>query len=1054
LKILGHHDPTVLERELLARVAASHERAPQAAPILVVVPTARLGEHVQRRLVETGRTWLGVEVLHFRALAHRILAAAGVAAPRLLSVRLREALLRRVLREAPANSWTRFVALRPGTLGPLLGSLDELREAGIDAAAVRAAAAGDARAADLGEIHAGYEAALERLLPRGFADDAALSRLASKHAAAYARHCRDVMVHGVYELVGVQLDLLRALDAERAVTVLLPASTAAHATAYARDFARQWLLAAGEAIEPVVLEDPQEKEREPVLAALYDETATPTPAGSLRFLFSHAQGAAAEVRAAVREALVAVRGGCPPHEIAFVVRDLAVHGAAFEETLEEQALPWTTSASVPLRRAPVVHDLMVLLEALRDDFPRRPTAEILRSRRIRWDRLAGSREDAPHGDRADRFSRKAGIVGGLDEWTKVLEAWAAAPRSRDERTEEDPEIRAERVNEARRIGAALVALQERLRPGRPRRYTAHADALERFVDELLVRRDEPALDGLLAILQEMRDLDQVVGEERDVPFGEMFAWLDEAVDSASLAPRRRDGGGVRVLDAMQFRGLTCRRLFLLGMNSGRLPRPPRLDPILTDELRGRISEATGRPLPIKGRGDLEERLLLGLVVGAAREDVRVSWQRADESGRATTPSLALRELARISSGRPHLTGLLASAVHVPSHPRAWLEALARTRILEEQEERLLSVLRASAPVAYLDTWYPDLGPGLAMVRATEEFRPGRDDYDGRVGPLGVSRVFSVSELARLGECPLKFFFSAVLRVRALDQEARLFEMDARDLGNCVHLLLERLYRELAAEGLFEAGREEAARRFARERLRALWPAALEPLIRSSRLHAPVLLERFEERWLRSLDAFLDDDLGLIHAERRGAPATEIAVERTLELGAGVRFPVRGRFDRRFDTPQGPVVGDYKTGQVEDLDDPTAMLKGQKLQVPLYWMLAEPAVTVEVLGIGPKHDKEDSSGTRLSFRGFDTPGHAREGFLETLRILAQLVERGIFPLHPSKACRWCDYSSACREAHPPTLEREEASADSRLFRMLGSKSVTKLPLLPLLEEERP
>ena len=39
-------------------------------------------------------------------------------------------------------------------------------------------------------------------------------------------------------------------------------------------------------------------------------------------------------------------------------------------------------------------------------------------------------------------------------------------------------------------------------------------------------------------------------------------------------------------------------------------------------------------------------LLLALLLGAARERIDISWQRADESGRSRTPSLALREVAR------------------------------------------------------------------------------------------------------------------------------------------------------------------------------------------------------------------------------------------------------------------------------------------------------------------------------------------------------------------------------------------------------------------------
>jgi ATP-dependent helicase/nuclease subunit B len=753
----------------------------------------------------------------------------------------------------------------------------------------------------------------------------------------------------------------------------------------------------------------------------------------------------------VREALLAVREGCPPHEIAFVTRDLSVHGPAFEEALEDEELPWTTSASVPLRRAPVVHDLMVLLEVLRDDFPRRPTAEILRSPRIRWNRLVAPAE-APRGDRADRYSRRAGIVGGLDEWTTVLERWAvdsgaAREDSSEEERERTAELVAERVAEARRIGAALQALRALLPPERPRRFGAHADAIEQLVEHALVRRDDPALDALAGILQEMRDLEEIVGERREVPFAEVVAWLDAAVEGSALSPRRRDGGGVRVLDAMQFRGLTCRRLFLLGMNSGRFPRPPRHDPVLPDELRARLREATGRPLPVKGRGDLEERLLLSLVVGAAREEVRVSWQRADESGRAMSPSLALRELARVSRGRPDLERLLGGAQHVPSHPRQWLEALAeRTGLLAPDEECLLTVLRASAPSAHLGAWYPELDPGLTMVRAVEAFCFGGGAYDGRVGPLPARiESLSVSDFKMLAQCPLRFFFSRVLGVRELDEEARLFEVDRAELGARVHELLERLYRELAGEGLFAPGCDGHAQRRASERLATLWPEVVGPLTRPFARRAPLLLARFEADWRDSLAAFLEDDLRRIHAAALGAPVTEQAVERTLDLGSGVRCAVRGRFDRRFETADGPLVGDYKTGRIEGLDDQTLMLKGLALQVPLYWMLAGPPATVELLGIGPRHDDEEPAGRRLVFCGFEDE-RTRRGFLETMRILVRLVEEGRFPLRPDDPCRWCEYGLACREFHPATLEREDVAPDTELYRRLQEKNRTQNAVL--------
>ena len=78
MKLVAHASPSILETELLDRVAAAKSGDPLAA-VLIVVPSRRLADHVTHRLVERFGSILGVSVLHHRALAERVLEAAGVA---------------------------------------------------------------------------------------------------------------------------------------------------------------------------------------------------------------------------------------------------------------------------------------------------------------------------------------------------------------------------------------------------------------------------------------------------------------------------------------------------------------------------------------------------------------------------------------------------------------------------------------------------------------------------------------------------------------------------------------------------------------------------------------------------------------------------------------------------------------------------------------------------------------------------------------------------------------------------------------------------------------
>ena len=112
MKVLAHLDPVVLERTLLDELA----EFPPSSAAVVIVPTRRLAGHLEQRLLERRPAWLGLDVLHFRALALRILAEAGIPAPRILSPSLTEAILRGVLRRHPQNGWSRYVRERPGAL--------------------------------------------------------------------------------------------------------------------------------------------------------------------------------------------------------------------------------------------------------------------------------------------------------------------------------------------------------------------------------------------------------------------------------------------------------------------------------------------------------------------------------------------------------------------------------------------------------------------------------------------------------------------------------------------------------------------------------------------------------------------------------------------------------------------------------------------------------------------------------------------------------------------------------------------------------------------------
>lgn len=1058
MKVLVHPDPFVLESELLDRVAAS-KTEDALAPVLVIVPTARLAAHARRRIAERQGACLVVEVLHHRALARTILEGLAAPPPRVLTRPLLEALLKGALAGSPGDPLARFAKERPGAIGAILDSIRDLRDAGVAPAEFRSAARGSREEA-LAALFERYVAALAHLRSSGVVDDADLAREAAASAERFAARYRTIVHHGAYEIIGVHLELIRALDRGREVAFLSPIEPGARVSAYAANFAQRHLVDGGGPIER--LADRPGGLLGPRLASLFDEDAPiAEPLPSDRVRFQNAQGAVAEVETAVRHALDAVTKGTSPAAIALIARSLDPYAGAIDEAIGEQRFPYTSSASAPLRRAPEIRDVLLLLRAAADAFPRARTVEVLASPRVRWESLGLAAR--PGGDLADAWSRRAGIVGGLDEWTSGLVEWAERSAARevegsDDRSEADDRVR-RRVEEARSIGDAVSALATLCVPGAPRSWRAHAGAVERIALEIVRPLDAGHSHGpeeaFLAVLSEMRALETLLGDARDVPFAEMIAWLEGAVDDVALSPRAFDDGGFRVLDATQARGLTFDRVFLVGMNSGAFPRVPREDPFLSDATRERLREATGRPVPVRTDAADEERLLLALVLGSARERFDVSWQRADDEGKSRTASIALREVARVAIGKPSVDAAREAARKIPAHPARRLEALVEDlAILSPTEETLLIALRGDggedAARILGERDGGSLADGMRMLLATESFEPATSPYDGRVGAGKVRLAHAaVTALERLGRCPLQFFFRHALHVYELEEPSSAFEIARWDLGERVHALLDSVYRTLRGEGLFGAGCEAEATRRARALLREAWEKQFAG--GGSRLTEtlPVLWDIERERWLAAIDAFLGEDLARLAGHGWIPESFEEKRARPVDLGDGVTVEIEGRMDRISRRGAIGRVGDYKTGEdLEERADESMMLKGIRLQVPLYAMIAGADASVELLGVGPNY-VGITAGTRTvshaAFEGFSRP-EVEAGVLETLRVLVRLARDGAFALRKDRHCGYCSYVGACRRNHPPTAHRETFAPESRDYRDLARKTKKKQPTL--------
>lgn len=1116
VRLLTSPAPHVLEASLVARVRAALERSPgdvgPAARVVIVVPTLMLAERVQRVLAAAAGdagVVAGAEIVHHRRLATRLLDLAFVHGlretppPRLLGSLEIDALVRASIASLPEGSALRRLADDRPRMSVALGrTFGELREALVTTAALR-----DALGArdPIVVAHATYVSLLDRVERDHGATDQAGHALA---AAAAARALADrlgwdaLFHHGSHELVGSQAELLRAVSEQVATTVLAPGGDAPVHEASRRALAR-WPGVPAEALDGESLLD---------VDALFDESRTsmrgethrpvriPPAAGFARIEAVHVRGIRAELEVAARLAAEAhLDRGVPLEDIAVVARSLDPFGGHVEAVFDAHSVPFTTTATAPLLREPWAQAAATLLAVLTEDLPRAAVIELLRSPWTRLDDKVAD-TDACTPDLWDEWTLSAGVVRGAPAFTEDVLAWHRADLAeRAQRRGVPLEVVAREAwvdARARRIGA-LAGLAGSLVAEIPvwaacRSPSQHAVFLRQLTERWLHPPDSRgefpgavrARDAVLAALDQLACLS-------DLPAGAAPRALDpraarvlvaDVLASTSLPLGSRDGSGVRVLAAMPARCVPFRDVILVGLNQGSFPRRPRQDPFLRDPVREKL-RAAAPSLAVKSEGRAEERQILALALAAASDRVTVTWQRADDDGKARAPSLYLREIARLAIGRPHLESLTdrkdddllaherLPLMALPAHPseaaRMLRERTGRASFRDAALEASQRVQRRRAVEALargagrLDD---DLASGLATTRLIDSFELDPDDarrslqlaHDGVIGPGRVARParLSATSLETLGSCALRWCFERALGIEALDEESEEGAVGASEMGSLVHGTLEDLGRAAMAQGTNAAWLGSTA---ATDALSAAWTRRLSQFAGSRRGHAPVAWDALSRRWLDALVRFVAADAARLLA----GGARIVAVEHELEADVPVDAPqgrihlrLHGRVDRIVETPDGWQVEDYKTKRdVSGFVDKASVLKGRRLQGLAYLLLARewardrahsrlpagaaPFVSAAFLPVHP--DAPSFAPSELTVAE-EQPA----SWSETLSVLDRVLEGGAFGFKVG-TCDWCAARLACRRNHVPTQERQRLVPELMDYLDLSGKSTRSVSL---------
>jgi ATP-dependent helicase/nuclease subunit B len=556
-------------------------------------------------------------------------------------------------------------------------------------------------------------------------------------------------------------------------------------------------------------------------------------------------------------------------------------------------------------------------------------------------------------------------------------------------------------------------------------------AAERFLEEAARSANELDNYSARALLEAIQQSSFWVGDEAESLTINVRDWLESLPDKIRVGGSGPRPGCLHVDHILSGGHSGRKHTCIVGLDDSRFPGSGLNDPLLLDAERDKLS-------PDLPQASKELRLKLerfALLLARLRGSVNMSFSSLDlKDDRETFASPVVVAAYRILSGnREGDTAEMQRWLHQP----ASFAPYDAGSCLDETEWwlwRMCGSEWAANGVEMLVKRFPHLERGFAATRARQsaEFTV----YDGllpspppELDPTSPSGpVVSASRLETIGDCPLRYFFKYVLKIRPPEELEvdRGTWLDSRLFGELLH---EVFYKFMG--GLISAGRLPNYTRDIGPLLKILE----ETVERYAKLHPPpsqfsltrqvellgqaarIFLVEEQELCSRSRPMFLE---AAIAAKSDFPPSllnTDEPVRLSLPGGGSIR--AQARIDRidLTGTDSEPVyaIWDYKSGSTWKYEKPDPFWQGRVIQHALYLQVAAAMLKKKV-----------SAKAEVSQAGFFFPGRASRGIrirrwrhqmsaaADIIKNLCKVAATGCFLATTSfeDDCTFCDYLMIC------------------------------------------
>lgn len=523
---------------------------------------------------------------------------------------------------------------------------------------------------------------------------------------------------------------------------------------------------------------------------------------------------------------------------------------------------------------------------------------------------------------------------------------------------------AQGITEWSKIAPALTALDWPKKATRAEWIVRWNECLKEFrIRELCVDRPR----DLLALVQLENALTDDYHGAETLDRGR---FADEIAGILSLltVPVDPGAGGVEFHEPQTLSGARYDHLFILGAVDGILPGPVEDNPVVDFYERVQLAK---NEVAFESAADIArwEELGFHFLLEAGRRQVHFSYaQMLDGKPRSASDYLSRLDLTAAETAKE--TDAVFSA---PEWRRQMLATAAG------DDPVLVDARRARA------------------IELGRETSPDYDEFDGVTGVTGYAakRMWSASQLLKLGQCPFRWFAEKALRVQPVVEPHLGLAPDVQ--GRLYHKVLELVLADVPGDA--------DPREWAVQKLGDAFTAA----------------EKDDEVALPHMPAWPAQRMEHLEVLSRAINSDDFLAAGARVVGQEVEFranwhglPVVGYIDRVDQGPGGLVFIDYKTGGKPNGIKGSSGALELDVQIPIYIEAAAP----KLYPGQPVH-----GGYYYSIRKAKLLGEVGADPVPELREFADLVRHrvatGNFPVDPDAkqdACKYCDFEAVCRKGH--------------------------------------